>query len=73
MNSTQGTIVAVATADGDALLKRVGASLSGSPHLRLFEAVGGRGDSVVLKTEAIDDGTKIPLAISCRKVLAVLY
>src|SRR5690606_25000605 len=73
MNSAQGTIVAIATSDGEGLLKRVGDSVPWSPHLRQFEAVGGRGSSVLLKTESIEDGQKIPLVVSCRRVLAVLY
>lgn len=69
----EGTIVAIATTDG-AFLKRIGAAIPGVPHVRQFEAIGARGDSIIVRTENIEDGmSKLPLLIACRKILGVMY
>lgn len=64
-------LVAVATADGRAYLKRVGEALAGQPNLRLFESVGGGGDSMVVRMDAADD--RLPVFASAREVIGVLH
>ena len=79
INTTQlagleGAIVGIATSDGGAYLKRVGPSLPGMRYARMFEAIGGRGDSLVVKTENVEDKlTSVPVLVSCRRILGVLY
>jgi hypothetical protein len=70
----EGHIVAVSTSDGDAL-KRIGKTIPGSPHLRLFESVGGLGESMLICTEDIEESGagNLPLMHSAREVLGVLY
>lgn len=73
LGSSHGQIVAVAGEDF-AYFKRVGASISGSPHIRLFETIGGRGDSLLLRTEEVEgDNAKVPLITAAREILGVLY
>ena len=52
---SEGRLVAVATSDGSAL-KRVGQVVPGAPHVRMLESVGGLGDSMLVRTEDIEDG-----------------
>lgn len=74
LDGLQGTIVAVATSDGEAFLKRIGASVPGLGYVRQFEAIGGRGSSLLVKTEAVEDTlTGVPIMTSCRQVLGILY
>ena len=45
-----------------------------APHIRQFESIGGRGDSVLVCTEEIDDKfSALPQLNSARHVLGVLY
>jgi len=69
-----GLPVAVATTDG-AALKRVGQVLPGATHVRMFNSLGGLGDSMLVRVEALDDDPfeHLPLLNSARKVLGVLY
>jgi hypothetical protein len=70
----EGALVAVSTPDG-AVFKRVGAALAGAPHVRLFEAIGGRGASLLVRLEEVrkDAYQKIPLMTSARLIVGVLY
>ncbi|MCP3054999.1 ATP-binding protein [Aurantimonas marianensis] len=70
----EGRLVAIALADGTSLFKRVGARLPGNlAHLRQFETIGGLGASIVIATEAIEGEQGVPLMVSARQVLGVLY
>ncbi|SFK83176.1 hypothetical protein [Methylocapsa palsarum] len=74
IDALEGRLVAVTLDDGTSIFKRVGARLSGSlGHLRLFEAIGGLGSSMVIATEAVNGGTSMPVMASARRVLGVLY
>lgn len=74
LDTWQGGLVAVTLDDGSSVFKRVGARLPGKlGHLRQFETIGGLGSSVVIATEAIEDGQHIPLMVSARRVVGVLY
>ncbi|MCP4249327.1 MAG: hypothetical protein GY778_19975 [bacterium] len=70
----EDSIIAIATSDGCAL-KRIGKLVPGAPHVRMFESVGGLGESVLIRTEDIeqDDLGNLPLLHSAREVLGVLY
>lgn len=71
---SEGTIVAIGTSDGSAL-KRVGLAIPGARHVRMFESVGGLGESMLIRTEDIEDDQfgGVPLLHSAREVLGVLY
>lgn len=74
LNKLEGAIVAIADSDGEPFLKRVGAAIPGKPYVRQFEPIGGRGKSIVRKTEQIEDELKdVPVIVSCRRILGVLY
>ena len=67
-------LVAVCTADGEAFVKRVGEPLPGLPRLRLFESVGGLGDSCVIQMGSSDeDDGAVPRFAGAREVIGVLY
>ena len=70
----EGRIIAIATSDG-CVLKRVGKVIPGAPHLRMFESVGGLGESMLICTEDIEENRvgNLPLLHSAREVLGVLY
>ncbi len=70
----EDSIIAIATSDGCAL-KRIGKLVPGASHVRMFESVGGLGESVLIRTEDIeqDDLGNLPLLHSAREVLGVLY
>lgn len=69
----EGSLVAIATSDG-AALKRIGAAVPGAGHIRQFESIGGRGESMLVRTEDIEDGFgALPVLHSARLVLGVLY
>ena len=70
----EGAMVAIATSDGGAYLKRVGMAIPGVPYARRFDPIGGRGDSLVVKTEQVEDKLpSVPVLVSCRRILGVLY
>lgn len=70
----EGHLVAVSTAEG-AVFKRVGAALPGAPHVRLLEAIGGKGASMLVRVEEVrkDNYQKVPLMTSARRIVGVLY
>lgn len=74
MLSLEGNVVALATSDG-CVLKRVGKTLAGEPHVRQFESIGGLGESILARTEEVEDDrfSKLPLVDSAREILGVLY
>ncbi len=70
----EGALLAVATSD-ESVLKRVAKSVPGAEHVRLLEAVGGLGSSMLIRTEEIeaDPYVRVPLLKAARQVLGVLY
>jgi len=74
MPSMEGKVIALATSGGCAF-KRVGRTLADATHVRQFESVGGLGESILARTEEVEDdrfGT-LPLVESAREILGVLY
>jgi len=73
LQGTEGHLVAIATSDGS-VLKRIGKALPGARHIRVFESVGGLGESMLVRTEEVDDTFgDLPLLHSAHRVLGVLY
>ena len=70
----EGNIIAIDTSDGCAL-KRIAKVVPGAPHVRMFESVGGLGESMLIRTEDIEEDRlgNLPLLHSTREVLGVLY
>jgi len=74
LSNREGELVAVSLDDGSTIFKRVGAALPGRlRHLRQFETIGGLGNSMVVATEASNDGLEVPLMVHARKIIGVLY
>ena len=70
----EGLHVAVATSDGQQVFKRVGRPIfPGRGDIRLFESIGGRGNSVALALEESVAEGGIPFVVSARLVLGVIY
>ncbi|RFC62745.1 hypothetical protein DYI37_12275 [Fulvimarina endophytica] len=70
----EGKFVAVMLDDGKNIIKRVGSRLPGSlSHLRQFETIGGFGGSLVVATEMAAGSRDIPLMVSARQIVGVLY
>ena len=73
LGDVEGSIVAIATSEGCAL-KRIGKLIPGAPQVRQFESVGGLGESMLVRTEDLEDNFGgLPLLHSARDVLGVLY
>lgn len=72
--SMEDSLVAVATEDA-AIFKRVGKSVPGGKHVRHLDAIGGRGESTLIRLEEVEDDPfdQIPLLQSARQVLGILY
>jgi len=72
--SMEDKMVALATSDGCAF-KRVGQIVSGAKHVRQFESIGGRGESILARTEDVEDDPfgSLPLVESVREIMGVLY
>jgi hypothetical protein len=69
----EGDLVAVATGDG-AALKRIGQAVPGFPHVRVFESIGGLGESMLVRVEESgDDFSDVPLMLCAREIVGVLY
>lgn len=74
LDAWEGRLVAVTLEDGSSIFKRVGSRLPGGlGYLRQFETIGGLGASMVVATEAIEGGDNVPLMVSARRVIGVLY
>jgi len=73
LDRLEGTPVAISTSDGSAF-KKIGKVVPGNPHVRQFESIGGLGESMLVRTEDIEDSfNTLPLMQSIRRVLGVLY
>lgn len=73
LREMEAFLVAIATSDG-AALKRNGKAVQGAPHVRQFESIGGLGESMLVRTENIENAFgNLPLLHSARHVLGVLY
>ncbi len=72
--SHEDELVALSTSAGN-YFKRVGNTLPGAPHVRLFESIGGQGDSKCLRTEELEDDpySDLPLVTAFRQIVGVLY
>ena len=74
LEENKGEFVAVAFS-GNQAFKRIGESLPGHPRLRMFESIGGLGDSILLRTEkVVDDPFRdIPLFETAYRIVGVVY
>ena len=70
----EDALVAVAT-DHAAIFKRVGKSIPGGQHVRHLDAIGGRGESTLMRLEEVENDQfgQIPLMRTAREVLGILY
>jgi AAA domain len=74
LDGLEGELIAVTLDDGTSILKRVGARLPGGlAHLRLFETIGGLGESAVIATEPVEADRNIPVMLYARPVIGVIY
>ncbi len=70
----EGALVAVSTSAG-AVFKRVGAAVPGRGHARQLESIGGKGESMLARTEEIENDplSELPLVHSARLIVGVAY
>jgi hypothetical protein len=74
LDGFEGKPIAVTLDNGASILKRVGAQLSGElSHLRLFETIGAKGNSVVVAMETVEGGPDLPVMLFARAVIGVIY
>ena len=71
----KGGILVAIVFSGTEAFKRIGDSVPGVPHLRIFQSVGGLGKSIIVRTEKIDNDkhVDIPLLQQVRKIVGVIY
>jgi hypothetical protein len=73
LDAFEGTPVAISTSDGS-VFKKIGKTVPGKPHVRQFDSIGGLGESILVRTQDIEDSfNTLPLMYSIRRVLGVLY
>jgi hypothetical protein len=74
LEENRGDLVAVAFSGREAF-KRIGQTVPGQPRLRLLESIGGLGDSILIRTESIDNDPfeGVPLFETAYRVVGVLY
>ena len=74
LGGLEGALVAVTLGDGACVFKRLGSRLPGrSAHLLQLETIGGLGSSVVVATEVSERTHDVPIMLSVRRVVGVLY
>jgi hypothetical protein len=78
LDRMEGELVVIATAEAVSLdglaFKRVAGKIPNAPHVRQFDSVGGLGESMLVRTEEVEDAfTGLPLLLSARRVLGVIY
>ncbi|MBN2285921.1 MAG: AAA family ATPase [Tissierellales bacterium] len=75
LGNNEGGLVAVSFNGHDAF-KRIGSSVPNQPRLRLFESIGGIGESLLLRTEEIEDDPfyEVPLIDeTIYKIAGIIY
>ncbi len=74
LGDLEGELVAIETTEG-AAFKRIGPTLAGAPHVRFYESVGGIGESMLARSEDLEEDkfAGLPLLLAARLVLGVLY
>ena len=74
LESSEGELVVIVTSEGTTF-KRVGKTIPGAPHVRQFESIGGLGESILVRTEELEDDPvrRLPLLQDARRILGVLY
>lgn len=75
MAKYEGRLAAIALDDGSSIFKRISVALPGDlAHVRIFESIGGLGDSQPIMVERVEGrNTSFPLLVSARLILGVLY
>jgi len=74
LEENQGGLVAVAFSGREAF-KRIGQAVPGQPRLRFLESIGGLGDSILIRTEEIDNDPfeDVPVLETAYRIVGVLY
>ena len=73
LDKMKSKYVAIESSEGS-FFKRISKSIPGAQHVRMFESIGGLGESMLVRTEDIEDAfSDLPLLLNARNVLGVLY
>jgi hypothetical protein len=74
LEENRGELVAVAFSGREAF-KRIGQAVPGQPRLRVLESIGGLGDSILIRTEEVDNDPfeDVPAFETAYRIVGVLY
>jgi energy-coupling factor transporter ATP-binding protein EcfA2 len=74
IEQNEGKFVAIAFSGKEAF-KRIGECIPSQPRLRLFESIGGLGESILVRTEEIENDPfdKIPLFETAYRIIGIIY
>lgn len=74
LEQNKGQLVAIAFSGKEAF-KRIGECIPSQPRLRLFESIGGLGESILVRTEEIENDPfdKIPLFETAYRIIGIIY
>jgi len=74
LEENNGKLVAIAFSGKEAF-KRIGECIPNQPRLRLFESIGGLGESILVRTEEIENDPfdKIPLFETAYRIIGIIY
>ena len=74
LEENKGKLVAIAFSGKEAF-KRIGEYIPNQTRLRLFESIGGLGESILVRTEEIENDPfdKIPLFETAYRIIGIIY
>ncbi len=74
LEQNKGQLVAIAFSGKEAF-KRIGECIPSQTRLRLFESIGGLGESILVRTEEIENDPfdKIPLFETAYRIIGIIY
>lgn len=74
LEQNKGQLVAIALSGKEAF-KRIGECIPSQPRLRLFESIGGLGESILVRTEEIENDpfNKIALFETAYRIIGIIY
>jgi hypothetical protein len=74
LDEHEGNLAAIAFS-GQEAFKRIGKRLPSQPRLRVFESIGGLGESILIRTDEVENDpfSKIPLIDTVYRIAGIIY